>query len=164
MSSVSGADVHPFFVDHVYGNKEIDLNKYIRLGGFEFDLGWRDAIDREGRPAADLRIYTLDTDDESIVRLAITDPGGIWGKAGVHTGDRLTAMNGVPIQRRDDFWRLIRKVQLGDTVKLQLLRPSGHWQTTVVVGTYKQAVIRLRQLDNITERQMKLRREWTEGK
>lgn len=164
VSSISGADVHPFFVDHVYGNKEIDLNKYIRLAGFEFDLGWRDAIDREGRPAADLRIYTLDTDDESIVRLAITDPGGIWGNAGVHTGDRLTAMNGVPIQRRDDFWRLIRKVQLGDTVKLQLLRPSGHWQTTVVVGTYKQAVIRLRQLDNITERQMKLRREWTKGK
>ena len=160
--NISGTDLHPFFVDHVYGNKEIDLNKHLRLAGLTFELSWRDAIDRQGKPAADLRIYTLDTDDESIVRLAITDPDGIWARARVHTGDQLTSMNGVEIKTRDDFWRMIRKVQIGDTVELHLLKISKDVQRRVIVGTYKQPVVQWRP-EKTTERQDRMKRDWMEG-
>jgi len=137
------------------------MNEYLKLVGLKFELNWKDAIDARGNPLADLRLYTLDTDDESIVKIAITDPAGTWGRAGLHTGEQVTKFNGTDLSSRDDFWRQIKKPKMGDTVELVMLKSRGVEQLKVIIGTYKQPVITIRSLDNQAGRQQKLRQQWT---
>lgn len=162
VSGVSGKNVHQFFADHVKGNKEFPLNDYLALMGWKFELGWRVATEAGGNQLPDLRIYPLD-DEASPVRIGITDPKGIWAKAGIHTGDQVAAINGERIKNRNDFWKLIKNLKIGDSVAVEISKPWGIFKTNVLIDTYEQPVINLHRMDSPGIRQKKVEEKWLEG-
>jgi predicted metalloprotease with PDZ domain len=162
VSKVSGRDMHQFFKDQVSGNMEFKINDYLALMGWQFTLSWKEATDQNGKQAADLRIFPLEEEGES-TRIGITDPEGIWAKAGIHTGDVVISINEQKIGNRNDLWKQLRSIKLGDEVKMEIMRPAGVFKTTVLIGSYKQPVVELHRVANPSIIQQKVESIWLEG-
>jgi len=160
VAATCGCNVHQFFQDHIYGNKPIDFNKYLLLAGMRFDTTWTNASDSAGKPVADLRVYSFQSPGENTVKLGITDPSGCWGKAGLHTGDIIIAVNKTFIKNTADFRQIIRRVQIGDIVFIEIQRPTGILQMKVTVSGYRQPIVRIEEINETTERQRNLRTTW----
>jgi predicted metalloprotease with PDZ domain len=119
-----GAAVHAFFDRYVYQGKALDFDPYLRLLGLRLQLTWQPAVDDKGLPVADTRIYIWQPPGDSLFHLMLTDPRSCWGRAGLHTGDAVVAVNGHVISERTSFYTAIRALHSGDTVTLSL-RASG---------------------------------------
>jgi predicted metalloprotease with PDZ domain len=155
--------VRPFFQDHVYGIKQIDFNKYLQLIGLQYSMEWKDVLSNDNSPAPDLRVFSYQLPAENIIRIGITTPLSCWGKAGLHTGDILKAVNGTTISTTADFRQLVRSAKRGDTIVLDIGRPAGIVRITVTISSYQQAVVHLFQSHSSTEKQQKLYRQWSAG-
>ncbi len=163
ITQISGRDCRQFFLDHIYGNKPIDFNDFLKLMGMRFALSWEEGTDRAGKPAPDMRIHPIESTGENLVRIGISNPENCWGKAGLHTGDQLIKINGITLSNNDDMWQLMRKMQIGDTISLQILRPSGPMQTTVVITGYRQPVVSILPVKDATQKQEGLKQNWMKG-
>jgi len=160
---VCGCNIHAFFEAHVRGPQPIDFDRYLRLIGLRAHVAWTPALGRDGQPAVDLRLYAWQPPAESLLSLVITNPGSAWGRAGLHTGDRLAALNGTAVATVADFRSIVTRLRIGDTAALEVRRPSGAWRTAVVVAGYERPVVRLEEIPGATERQRGLRSSWTTG-
>ena len=160
---VCGCNVHVFFETHVRGPKPIDFDQYLRLIGMRIQVSWMPALGRDGQPTADLRLYAWQPPAESALSLVITNPGSTWARAGLHTGDRLAALNGTAVATVGDFRSIVTRLRIGDTTAVEVRRPSGAWRTTVVVAGYERPVVRLEEIPAATERQRTLRAQWLAG-
>lgn len=163
VEEVCGCDVTPLFDAHVRaGGSPIDFDRYLGL------IGLRHRVERvpavwDGRPERDLRIFGWESGGGDAVRLVITDPSSIWATAGLHTGDRLVSIDGAPTTT----WRALRarlvSLQLGDTIALEVRRPSGPFRTSVVVAGFDRPVVRIEEAAGATARQRALRARWEHG-
>jgi len=160
---VCGCNVHAFFETHVRGRQPIDFDQYLRLMGLRIHVSWTPALGRDGQPAADLRLYAWQPPAESLLSLVITNPAGAWGRAGLHTGDRLAALNGAGVATVADFRSIVTRLRIGDTTAVQVRRATGAWRTAVVVAGYERPVVRLEEIAGATERQRRLRAQWIVG-
>ena len=160
---VCGCNVHVFFETHVRGPKPIDFDQYLRLIGMRIQVSWMPALGRDGQPTADLRLYAWQPPAESALSLVITNPGSTWARAGLHTGDRLAALNGTAVATVADFRSIVTRLRIGDTTAVEVRRPSGAWRTTVVAAGYERPVVRLEEIPAATERQRTLRAQWLAG-
>jgi predicted metalloprotease with PDZ domain len=160
ITATCGYNMQQFFRDHIYGNKPIEFNKYLQLAGMHCDTTWKDVLNADGKPAPDLRIYPYQLPAETAVKLAITDPSGLWGKAGLHTGDVIVTLNQSAIKNRDDFWQKIRRFQVGDTALIAVQKPAGISKKRVIVQGYKRPVASIKEKNGITQRQRKLGTAW----
>jgi predicted metalloprotease with PDZ domain len=158
-----GCDVHSFFEAYVRGGKSIEFDGYLRLIGLRSSVTWSDALDPDGHPSPDLRAYSWLPVDGSGLRLGISDPSSVWGKAGLHTGDRILAVNGGAIKSTAEFRGILRRLHSGDTVTVEVQRPAGVWRTAVVIAGYQRPVVRLEDIQGATERQLRLRAQWMAG-
>ena len=159
-ATTCGCNVHSFFTNHIYGNKPIDFNKYLYLAGMHFSSKWTNASDSSGKPDPDLQVYAFQTPGNTSVKLGITDPNGSWGKVGLHTNDVILTVNKSAIKSANDFRQIVRRLQIGDTVFIEVQRPTGIFQLKVIVSGYRQPVIRIDELNEITEKQKNLRKMW----
>lgn len=157
---VCRCNVHQFFVDHVYGNKQIDFNKYLALIGLRMTVEWKDVLSPDNKIAPDLRVYSWQARDESMVRIGITTPASCWGKAGLHTGDILKSVNGISISSPRDFRQAIRKAKPGDTIVIQVERPSGMARANVVVTGYQQPEVKIVESNEFSEKKKRLLNQW----
>jgi len=157
---VCGCKVHAFFETHVRGPKPIDFDQYLRLIGMRIQVSWMPALGRDGQPTADLRLYAWQPPAESTLSLVITNPGSTWGRAGLHTGDRLAALNGTAVATVADFRSIVTRLRIGDTTAVEVRRPRGVWRTAVVVAGFERPVVRLEEIPGATERQRGLRAQW----
>jgi predicted metalloprotease with PDZ domain len=160
---VCGCNVHAFFEAHVRGPQPIDFDRDLRRLGWRTHVSWTPALGRDGQPAADLRLYAWQPPAESLLSLVITNPAGAWGRAGLHTGDRLAALNGAAVATVADFRSIVTRLRIGDTTAVEVRRPTGAWRTTVVVAGYERPVVRLEEIPAATERQRRLRAQWIVG-
>ncbi len=160
---VCGCKVHAFFETHVRGPKPIDFDQYLRLIGMRIQVSWMPALGRDGQPTADLRLYAWQPPAESTLSLVITNPGSTWGRAGLHTGDRLAALNGTAVATVADFRSIVTRLRIGDTTAVEVRRPRGVWRTAVVVAGFERPVVRLEEIPGATERQRGLRAQWILG-
>ena len=160
---VCGCDVQSFFAAHVRDGQPIDFDRYLGLIGLRVHLSWKPALSSDGQPAADLRLFAWLPPGERFLSLLLSDPTGAWGRAGLHTGDRIVAVNGAPLVTMDDFRALRRRLRIGDSVHVTVQRPTGPWTTTVVVTGYDQPVARIGAIAEATERQRVLRERWIAG-
>ena len=163
VADVCSCNVHGFFDAHVRGPQPIDFDRYLRLIGLRAHVAWTPALGRDGQPAVDLRLYAWQPPAESLLSLVITNPGSAWGRAGLHTGDRLAVLNGAPVATVAYFRSIVTRLRIGDTAALEVRRPSGAWRTAVVVAGYERPVVRLEEIPGATERQRTVRAEWIAG-
>jgi predicted metalloprotease with PDZ domain len=159
-ATTCNCNVHSFFQNYVYGNKPIDFNKYLQLAGMRSTTTWVAAADADGKPAADLKIYAFQSPGDSTVKLGITDPKSCWGKAGLHTGDVIVTVNKSIIKNANDFRQIIRRTQIGDTMLLAVHRSTGIVQMKVIVSGYRESLVRIDELNEVTEKQKSLRKTW----
>jgi predicted metalloprotease with PDZ domain len=92
--------------------------------------------------------------------LLLFDPASVWGRAGLHTGDRLAAVNGAPLTTMAAFRALLGRLRVGDTVRVEVTRPAGAWRASVVVPGYDRQSVRIEEIPEATERQRALRARW----
>ena len=163
VAEVCGCMVSPFFDAHVRGGKPIPFDDYLRYIGLRADVTWRPALGQDGRPAPDLRAFPYDGGDGTVVRLAISDPSSAWGKAGLHTGDRLRAMNGQPIATREEVRGVLRQLKSGDTVRVEVERGGVRRSATVVMAPFDRPFVQLHEVASPTTAQRALRARWETG-
>jgi predicted metalloprotease with PDZ domain len=154
--------VHGFFDDYVRGKKIMDFNKYLGIIGLNLSLSWVDAINADSKPAPDLRVYSWQTENGE-TRLGITDPLSCWGKAGLHTNDKIIAVNGLPIKNSRDFRAILSGLHIEDKLSIEIQRPAGGLQTSVTVTGYKEPKPVIRKIKGATELQTKLFDHWFVG-
>ncbi len=162
LKEVSGRDFHHFFEDHVRGNKEIDFKKYLALIGMKMELSWADVKNAEGKPIPDMRVYAYQNENESVLRFGTNDPNGVWAKAGLHTGDVIRSINDTVVKSAQEFFGMIRKLQIGDKVVIEVVKNSTTKRIPVTVSGYQGAVVKIEELPVINQRQQILRRGWLE--
>ncbi len=163
VEDVCACDVTPFFDAHVRaGGRPIDFDRYLAPFGLRTRVTSERAV-FNGQPERDLRIFGWEPAGESAVRLIVTDPASIWGRAGLHTGDRLLRVNGEPVTTWRDLRARLVRLQMGDSVRLEVERPAGPYQARLVITGFERPVVRIEELPAATERQRALRRSWIEG-
>lgn len=163
VAEVCGCDVARFFENHVRGEQAIDFDRHLGLIGLRSRVTWSPVLDREGRPAPDLRTRAFVGEGERVVSLLISDPESVWGRAGLHSGDQLVSVNGAPMATPGEFRAVLGRARIGDTLRVEVMRPSGPWRTTVVVTGYDRPVVRIEEVPAATERQRVIRARWLRG-
>jgi len=128
-----------------------------------FTMSWKNVLDSNGKQIPDPRVYAWQRPNEMAITLGIIDPESCWGKAGLHTDDKIISINKKPIHSREDFWQTIRTLHMGDNLLMELETISGPKQITVVVSGYKQPELHIEQLQESSEKQKKLLVQWMSG-
>jgi predicted metalloprotease with PDZ domain len=157
---VCGCDMHSFFETFVRTGHGIDFNRYLGLIGLRMRLSWAAARGPDGIPEPDLRVFSWDPPGESPPALGITDPKSCWGKAGLHTGDIVTGVNGKPVASAADFRALVRRLHTGDTLAVAVRHQGSPMHTIVTVSGYDRPSVRIEEIEGATERQRRLRARW----
>jgi predicted metalloprotease with PDZ domain len=163
VASVCGCNVTPFFDAHVRGGGLMRFDDYLRYLGLRVDVTWRPALGSDGRPVPDFRAYSYDLDDGRGPRLAISNPSSAWGRAGLHTGDRVLAMNGRPTPDVQAVFAGLRRLGPGDTVRVDVERGGARRSTTVVMAPFERPSVRIRDVASPTAAQRALRARWESG-
>src|SRR4051812_9520046 len=117
VTDVCRCNVAPVFEAHVRGGRPIPFDDYLRHIGLRAEVARQPALGNDGRPAPDLRAYSYDAGDGAGPRLAISNPVSAWGRAGLHTGDRIFAMNGTATPSANVVMRALRGLKSGDTIR-----------------------------------------------
>jgi predicted metalloprotease with PDZ domain len=163
VAGVCGCAIHPFFERYVRRGGGIDFDAFLRLAGLRLTVHTEPVLD-SGRPAPDLRLRAWLPPGESRLMLLLGDPGSAWGRAGLHTDDRLVAVEGVPIASVTDLRARLQPLRIGDRVVLDVLTPNGQAERrTVTVAGYERPVARIEELPDATPRQRTIRARWLGG-
>ena len=174
--------INGFFDKYIRGTRAIEFNDYLGLIGLHADTSWEPVRDTAGKPAPDLRVYAWQKAGESAIRIGITDPAGCWGKAGIHTGDILEAINGMEVKSTADFRSQLGKIKTGDVLVLSIQSPQSSQssqssqspqssqstylpvQKKISVSGYLQPLVHIRKVNGQTQKQRKLYDEWALGR
>jgi len=159
-----GGSIHPFFQKYIYAGEPLDFNSWLPLIALQLQLSWQPAADEKGKPLPDTRVYIWQPVGDTVFRLAMTHPLGCWVKAGLHTGDTVSAINGAPIKNRQDFIQALHRFQIGDTIIVQLRRSTSIQDVPVPITGYLAPVVHLLKNDGPDERLRVIRRDlWLLG-
>lgn len=156
-------EVHSFFDAYVYQGKAIDLARYLVLLGLKLQLFWLSAADAGGKPVPDNRLYVWQPPGDSLFRLLITDPRSCWGRAGLHTGDALLAMNGESIKIRASFYTRRNAFRIGDTISFRIRRSGSAGTIRVAVTGYTQVIAHILPALDADSKSLALFKQWNSG-
>ena len=160
---VCACDAKPFFEAYVRGARAIDFDYYLRMIGMRAVVSWSPALTSEGKPEPDLRMFAFNEPEESTLRLRINNPNGVWGRAGLHTGDRLISVDGKPVTTSMDFRTWIGKLQVGDTAGVEIERGGAVSKVAVVITGYDRPLVKIEEIAGATSEQKRLRAQWLAG-
>jgi predicted metalloprotease with PDZ domain len=163
ISAVCTCVVRPIFDAYVRGAGSIDVDRYLRTIGLRARVTWEPARDAAGAPNPDWRVFVWQPEGDTSLALLINNPEGAWGRAGLHTGDRLVSINGQPIANQREFRQALTQLRIGDTARVEVRRPNGLFRTRVAVGGYEYPRVRLEEIAGVTERQRARRQRWIAG-
>jgi predicted metalloprotease with PDZ domain len=119
----------------VRGAAPLDFDRHLRLEGLTTRVTWAPAV-WNGELERDLRIFGWEPPGESGVRLVISNPSSIWGRAGLHSRDQLLAMDGAPLATWPELRARLQRLRIGDTVRVRVQRSGGEetFEATIVVA------------------------------
>jgi len=147
VEDVCGCDVTPFFDAYVRNATPLDYNRYLALQGLRASVTWAPAVNN-GEPDRDLRIYGWEPDGGGL-RIAITNPASVWGRAGLHSRDRLISMDGAAVNTWSELRARLVRLRIGDTVRVEVERPApaGRFVAHVVVAGFERPVVRIERIE-----------------
>ena len=157
---VCACDANSFFEAYVRGAKPIDIDHYLRTVGMRAVVSWSPALNSDGKPAPDLRVFALNVPDDSTLRLRVTNPNGVWGRAGLHTGDRVVSVDGQPVATSTEFRTWLGKLRVGDTASVEVARNGRASKVSVLITGYDRPTVKLEEIADATSEQKKLRAQW----
>ena len=164
VQTICACAVKPFFAAHIRGAGEIDFNRYLAMIGMRAVVT-HEAVTTDGQPAPDLRLWAWEPPGDSLLALRIMNPGTIWGRAGLHSGERILSVNGSAPRTWPDFRQHLARARIGDTVTFVVRAPSAPAPRTVrvVVSGYDRPFVRIEPIANATAKQERLRRAWIDA-
>lgn len=156
--------VKPFFDAHVRGARPIDFNRYLGLVGLRVTTTMESVVNN-GQPAPDHRLWAWNPPTDTLMAVRVMNPATVWGRAGLHSGERILSVNGTTPRTWPEFRQVIGRTRIGDTVTFVVRAQSASAPRTVrvVVSGYERPVVRIEPLPNTTEKQQRLRRAWIEA-
>jgi predicted metalloprotease with PDZ domain len=164
VAETCGCPVKPFFDAHVRGAGAIDFDRYLGLIGLRARVTPGPALGNDGKPIIDFRLRAWLPPGESSLRLLVAGPESVWGRAGLHTGDRLIAMNGMPVATTADFRALLGRIRIGDTVRVEVSRVGGPFRADVVMTPRERPFVHIEEIPGAGEPQRALRAAWLAGR
>jgi predicted metalloprotease with PDZ domain len=164
MSNVCGCTLKSFIDTYVRSAHAIDFNRHLALIGLRAEVDSQPAA-RDGQPLPDSRIRAWMQPWDSTLALLINNPRSVWGRAGLHSGDRVLSVDGVPVSTPQDFRQIIGRLRIGDTLRLSVQSPRANAprDVTVAVTGYVRPVVRISELSAVTEKQRRMREAWLLG-
>ena len=159
-SRVCGCSLHGFFERHVRGAALLDFAPALRTLGLRPRVWMAPAVDSAGQPEPDRRVWAFVPRGERQPRFMIDDPRSAWARAGLHTGDRIVAINGTATGDRRAALNALRSVRTGDRVHVDILRGDRPMSVDVVVGGYERTRVALEDLPTVTAAQRAARARW----
>jgi predicted metalloprotease with PDZ domain len=163
VSEVCGCSVRAIFDGHVRGAGTIDIDRYLAAVGLRASITWEPTRNAQNEPSPDLRIFSWQPEGESTVSLLINNPTSVWGRAGLHTGDRVVSINEQAIASPRDLRSALAQARIGDTVIVQVRRPNGPFRARVVVEGFTYPRVRLHEKADATPSQRQRRDRWIAG-
>jgi predicted metalloprotease with PDZ domain len=163
VNDVCGCNTGSFFKQFVYTGSSINFNTYLQLAGLQAQLTYNEANDDSGRKAPDLRVYVWRPFDDTVFRIGITNPQNCWGKAGLHTGDKITAINNTPVTSREGFYTVLASLHPGDTIVVTIKHQAGTRLIPVIITGYYKPKVNIVKLANITRKQQEIYNKWAAG-
>jgi predicted metalloprotease with PDZ domain len=161
---VCACDISSFFEGHVRGVRPIDFDRYLRTIGLHAVVSWSRVLNAEGKPEPDLRVFAFDLPEDPTLRLRISDPNSAWGRAGLHTGDRVVSVDEKPITTSAEFRAWVNKLRIGDTARVEVARDGRVSKVAVVIPGYDRPVVKLEEIAAATPEQKRLRDRWLAAK
>ena len=163
VARVCGCPVHDFFTRYVKSAHRIDFDRYLAVIGLRTEVAWRSTFGRDSAAVPDLRIFAWLPPGRRSLSLIVTDPAGVWGKAGLHTGDPLAAINGVSPSTTAELRTLVSHLRVGDTVRVVVTRPTGRFRATLILSQLVEPNVRILEIPGATARQREMRDRWASG-
>src|SRR5437773_4470279 len=142
VETVCTCDVTPFFNAHVRNAGAIDFDRYLGSIGLKTAVTSGPAV-YNGEPERDLRMFGYEPEADSGVKLIVSNPASIWGRAGLHSGDRLERIDGAPVKTWPELRTKLQSLHMGDTVRVEVRRPDGPIATTIRVAGFDRATVRM---------------------
>ncbi len=164
VEDVCGCDVTPFFDAHVRGGSAIDFDRHLALIGLRAQVTWTPATGQDNQPTVDLRVYSVDPQGGGRASLVVTNPESSWGRAGLHTGDRLVAVNDAPVGTWREFRAVLQRIRVGDTTRVEVERAGRRVTAAVIASQLSRPVVRLEELANAPAKPATLRSAWLRGR
>jgi predicted metalloprotease with PDZ domain len=157
---VCNCDARSFFEAYVRGARPIDFDHYLQMIGMRTQVSWSPALGSDGKPAPDLRVSALRNNEDSALTLKLSNPVSAWGRADLHTGDRLISVDGRPVATATDFRNWLGKLHIGDTARVEVVRDGTISQVSVSINGYERPTVRIVEIADATPEQLRLRAQW----
>ncbi|HVT40646.1 MAG TPA: PDZ domain-containing protein [Gemmatimonadaceae bacterium] len=164
VAAICGCNVTPFFDAHVRGGEPIDFDRYLRLAGMRTRITWGTALESDGKPSVDRRLRAWLPEGSSALSLVVWHPASAWARAGLHTGDRITNVNGAPMTSAAGFRTMLGALHVGDTVHVDVARANGPFRAAVVIAPFDRPFVHVEADPAATEKQRAIRARWAAGK
>lgn len=156
--------VGSFFDQYVRSAHPLDFDRWLAMIGLRTVVTWAPTLRPDSTPAPDARLWVNEIAGEPTPALRIWFPETLWGRAGLHTGDRLESWNGQTVRGWPGFREALAKLRIGDTVRVSVRRGSATIEKTIIVTGYQRPTVRLEPRPDATAAQRLLRAEWTAGR
>jgi predicted metalloprotease with PDZ domain len=160
VSEACACDAHAFFERYVRAAAAIDFERWLAVVGLRSAVTSSPARAPDGSLAPDARVSGYLVAGEAGPRLQIWFPATVWGRAGLHTGDRLVSWNGAAFSDAQQLRTAIGLLKIGDTVRVAVVRGAGTFETTVTVGGYERPAVRLEPRPDATSAQRAMLARW----
>jgi predicted metalloprotease with PDZ domain len=164
VEDVCSCDVTGFFDAHVRAGSAITFDRYLAHIGLRSNVEWVPATNQNGEPIVDLRVYAADVPAGQLARLVVSNPNTPWAKAGLHTGDRIVTVNGAPARSWMEFRRILQRIRVGDTTRVEVERAGKRLTVNVVNAQQMRPLVRLEQIAGAPASAARLRTEWEYGR
>lgn len=165
VEDVCGCDVTPFFDAHVRSGSAIALDRYLAPIGLRAHVEWVAAVNPStNEPIVDLRAYAADAPAGQYARLVLTNPNTPWGKAGLHTGDRIVSVNGAPARTWFEFRAILQRIRIGDTTRMEVERGGKRLTVNVVAAQQTRPLVRLEPVTGASAKATRLYAAWAQGR
>ena len=157
-AGLCGCDVTPFFDAYVRGATHTPFDRYLALAGLRAET----ALENTGEP--DLRAYAWTDPADNTVRLQITDPASVWGRAGLHSGDQILRLNGAAVDTVAAARASIAGLKTGAVLSIEVNHAGVSRSAKVTVEPLERLRVRISRLPNPTDRQQAVLEAWRSGR